>query len=84
MREEKSRSSMKAFVELQTLIWMFHLKTLNNKINHIHERALRTVYSDYKSSLNELLHKDGYFTIYQTNVQSLTFEIYKYLNGQHY
>ena len=60
---------------------MLHSRTLNNKINCIHERALRTVYSDYESSFNELLDKDGSFTIHQRNVQSLAIEIYKYLHG---
>ena len=31
------------------LIWMFHSRTLHNKINRLHERALRIVYSDYES-----------------------------------
>ena len=59
---------------------MLHSRTLNSKINRIHERALRTVYSDYNSSFNELLDKDGSFTIHQRNVQSLAIEIYKYLH----
>ena len=53
-------------------------RTLNNKINHIHERALRTVYSDYKSSFNELLNKDDAL---QKIVQNLAIEIYKYLHS---
>ena len=75
---------MKAFIESQfnycPLIWMLHSRTLNNKINLIHERALRTVYSDYNSFFNQLLEKDGSFTIHQRNVQSLAIEIYKYLH----
>ena len=75
MSLEKRRTLMKAFIESQfnycPLIWMLHSRTLNNKINRIHERALRTVYSDYNSSFNELLDKDGSFTIHQRNVQSL-------------
>ena len=51
---------------------MLRCRTLSNKINHIHERALRTVYSDYNSSFYELLGKDGSFMIPQKNVQSLT------------
>ena len=82
---EKCRTLMKAFIESQfnycPLIWMLHSRALNNKINRIHERALRTVYSDYNSSFNELLDKDGSFTIHQRNVQSLAIEIYKYLHG---
>ena len=30
------------------LIWMFHTRTINNKINPLHERALRILYSDFK------------------------------------
>ena len=75
MSLEKRRTLMKAFIESQfnccPLTWMFHSRTLNNKINGIHERALRTVYSDYNSSFKELLNKDVSFTIYQRNVQSL-------------
>ena len=59
---------------------MLRSRTLNNKINHIHERALRTVYS-VNLSFYELLDKDGSFTIHQRNVQSLANEIYKYLHG---
>ena len=60
---------------------MLHSKTLNNKINRIHERALRTVYSDYNSSFNEPFDNDGSFTIHQRNVQRSAIEIYKYLHG---
>ena len=62
---------------------MLHSKTLNNKINSIYERALKTVYSDYKSSFNEPLDKDTFFTIHQSKVQSLVIEIYKYLRDLH-
>ena len=42
---------------------------------------MRTAYSDYSSSFNELLDKDGSFTVHQRNVQILASEIYKYLHG---
>ena len=62
---------MKAFIESQfdycPLIWMLHSRTLNNEINRIYEKALRTIYSDYKSSFNKLFDKDGSFTIVQQN-----------------
>ena len=36
---------MKAFIESQVgyypVVWMFHSRTLNNKINPTHKRALR-------------------------------------------
>ena len=55
----KRRFLMKTFVESQfnycPLIWMFHSRHLNNKINNVHEKALRIVYSDDKSTFQELL-----------------------------
>ena len=35
------------------LVWMFHNRSLNNCIDHIHKRA----YQDYNSSFKELLRK---------------------------
>ena len=82
---KKRRIVMNTFVESQfnycSLIWILHSRTLNNKINRLHKRALRIVYSDYTSSFNTLLEKDGSFSIHHRNIQSLAFEIYKYLHG---
>ena len=50
---------------------MLHSGTLNNEINLLHERAQRIVYSDYKSSFNTILEKDGSFSIHHRNIQSL-------------
>ena len=59
MTFNKRRALMKAFIESQfnycALIWMFHSRKMNNKINRIHERALSLVYSDHASSFDELL-----------------------------
>ena len=57
---------------------MLHSRTLNNKINRLHERALRIVYSDYKSSFNTLLENDGSFSIHHRNIQSAAIKIYKF------
>ena len=62
-------------------MWVFHSRTLNKKTNRIHKAALRIIYSDYNSFLNELFDKDGFFTIHQRNAQSLAIEIYKSLHG---
>ena len=44
MSSDKIEMFMKAFILSQfnycPLIWMFHSRELNNRINHIHERAL--------------------------------------------
>ena len=51
----KRKSLMKAFITSQfnycPLIWMFHSRQLNNRINKIQERALRLVYKDNKLTL---------------------------------
>ena len=46
------------------VIWVFHNRKLNSYINRIHERALRILYQDHNSTLEELLAKDGYFKIH--------------------
>ena len=75
----------KAFIESQfnycPLIWMLHSRTMNNKINRLHERSLRIVYSDQSSTFEESLEKDKTFSIRLKNIQSLTIEIYKFVNG---
>ena len=55
------------------LVWMFHNRRCNNKINHLHERMLRIVYKDYKLSFAELLSKDKSFTVHHRTVQKLAF-----------
>ena len=76
---------MKSFVISQfnycPLIWMIHNKGLNKKINHIHERALRTVYEGYSSCSKDLLNKGKSVTIHQRNLQQLAIEIFKVKKG---
>ena len=49
-RVSKLRVIMKVFIMSQSsycpLVWMCHSRTLNSKINKLHERALRLVYDD--------------------------------------
>ena len=76
---------MKVFIESQfnncPLQWMFHSRTKNDKINRIHERALRLVYSEPVSSFDELLKKDRSSSIHHRNIQSLAIELYKFFHG---
>ena len=78
---EKKRLLMKAFIESQfsycPLIWMFCSRKMNDKINHIHERALRLVYDDYTTSFNELLKRDNSVTIHHRNIQKVAIEMFK-------
>ena len=50
---------------------------MNNKINHIHERALRLVYQDYKTSFADLLKKDGSLTFHHRNIHQVAIEMFK-------
>ena len=56
---------------------MFHGRTLNNKINHLHERSIRIVYKENNSSFKELLKKENSFTVHLRNIQSLSTELFK-------
>ena len=35
-----------------------------NRINKLHERALRLIYNDYESTIENLLTNDGSFTVH--------------------
>ena len=59
------------------LIWMIHNRGLNNKINHMQQRALRIVYNDCSSSFEGLLNKGKSVTIHQRNLQQLAIENFK-------
>ena len=97
----KLRIVMNSFIISQfgycPLVWMFHSRGVNNRINKIHkrtlrlvykddkstfdERTLRLVYKDDKSTYEELLMKDNSFTIHDRNLQVLVTEIYKVINN---
>ena len=85
MSKAKLRILIKAFIESQfgycPLVWMFHSRTLNNRINRIHERALRTVYKDPSLTFQELLYRDNSVTIHHRNLQKLAIEMYKVTNN---
>ena len=80
----KRRNLMKAFITSYfsycPLVWMFHSRSLNNKINRVHERALRLVYQN-NLSFSGLLDLDNSATMHQKNLQVLVTEIYKVKNG---
>ena len=60
---------------------MLHSRTLNNKINCLHEQPLRIVHADQSSTFEELLEGDKTFSIHRKNIHSLSIEIYNFLNG---
>ena len=52
-------------------IWMFHSRSLNKKINRLHERWLRIIYNDIQSNFEELLVKKLLVSIHHGNIQRL-------------
>ena len=85
MKKKKRKLILKAFIESQfgycPLVWMFHSRTLNNRINRLHERALRITYKDSLLSFEELLQLDCSFTIHHRNLQRLATEMFKAKNN---
>ena len=81
MTLEKKKIVVNSFFNAQfnycPLIWMLHRRKNNNKIKHLHERCLRLIYSDKKSSYENLLQKDNSISIYHKNIQALAIEMFK-------
>ena len=67
MSLSKKKILMNSFFNSQfsycPLIWMFHSRIMNNKINRLHERCMRLIYGDKTSSFEELLEKNKSISI---------------------
>ena len=76
---------MQAFFNSQfsycPLVWMFHNRQINARINNLHYRALCMVYQDEISSFDELLQKDWSVRIHHRNLQFMAIEMYKVAKG---
>ena len=59
---------------------MFCAHKMNNKINHIHQRALRLVYEDYITLFEEFLFKDKPVSIHFRNIRNVAIEMFKVKN----
>ena len=85
MDTEKLKQVMQAFVLSHfgycPLVWMFYDRTLNHRINHIHERALRFAHKDYQTDFESLLGQRNLVSIHVKNLQLLMTEIYKTKSG---
>ena len=82
MDQNKQRMLMKTFIIPQIcycpLVWMFHSQNTKNRVNKIHERALRLVYDDSPYlSFDELLIKGKSVSIHQRNLHLLATEIFR-------
>ena len=63
------------------LVWMFHSRKQNKRMNKIHERALRILYKGDRSSFELLLQKDCSFTMHERNIQTMAVELYRVGHG---
>ena len=85
MSFDKKRILLKTFITSQfnycPLVWMCHSRGLNNRINNLHERALRIVHQDKKSDFETLLKNDKSVTIHVRNLHYLVTEVYKVKNN---
>ena len=59
---------------------MCHSHANNGKINRLHERCLRVIYSDKQSSFETLLGKNGSVSVLNQNLQILATEMCKIKN----
>ena len=75
MEEEKWRILFKSYFLSQfnycPFIWMNHNESINNKINNLHERALKLIYCDHSSNFQELLQRKVVNNIAPTIVSDL-------------
>ena len=84
-RKSKRKLIMNAFITSQfgycPLVWMFHSREMNNRINRIHERSLRIVYKNKQSTFQELLDRDKSVSVHHSNIRKLAIEIFKVKNN---
>ena len=78
----KRRVLVNSFITSQfsyyPLIWMFHNRRIEHRVNKIHERAFRLIYlSDSKLTFKELLDKKKTVSTHQKNLLVLATEIFK-------
>ena len=78
---QKQRTIVLRLIFGHTLVWMFHSRSLNDKINSIHERALRITYVDETSTFQQLLEKNNSVSIHHKNLQTLATEMFKISNN---
>ena len=85
MNINKRQVLIKAFITSQfsycPLLWIIHGRAMNKRINTLHEKAMRLVYTNRPNlSFDDLLKEDKSVKINQQNWQILAAEIYKVKN----
>ena len=64
-----------------SLTWKLFSKNSTKNINAVHERSLLIILNDYESPYTLLLEEAYQVVFHQRCINSLTIEVYKYLNG---
>ena len=59
---------------------MCHHRSVNKKIDCLHERCLRIDYSDCASFIEDLLDKDRSISLHVKNIKTLAIEMFKVPN----
>ena len=82
----KKRLITNAFFSSQfnhcSLTWMFHNRSLNHKINRLHETCLCVIYNDGHSSYDKLLNLDNSVSIHHRKLQMIATEMFRLYTGQ--
>ena len=77
----KLKQLRRAFVLSQfnycPFVWMFCDRTLNCKVNHVHERALHISYKDCNNDFGSLLGQSNSIFLHIGNLQLLMTEIFR-------
>ena len=86
MRTNKRHGLIKTFLTCQysycPLTWVFHSRTMNNRINTLHEKSIRHFFTNKPNlPFDNLLKEDKSGKIHQKNLQIFTTEIYKVNNN---
>ena len=80
MELPKRRILRNAFFKAQfnycPIIWMFHSRNLNNKINRLNERCLRIIYNDKHYNFEKLLNEDNSVSTHYKNIHALAIKLY--------
>ena len=85
MNISKRRIIINALLKSQfsyySLVWMSYNCVDHNKINRLHERCLRKIYSDNTSFFEALLERGSSVFIHNRNLQLLDIKMYKASKG---
>ena len=85
MNGDKKLIVLKAFIESQfgycPLLWMYHSRSLNDKIHWILEGTLRITYNGKSSYFQRLLEKKNSYTLHHRNIKILATGTYIFLQG---